>query len=257
VTEYGSRRVPPSESPIWEMVSAAPVSYVVAATPRTGSSLLCDGLTATRVAGRPAEFFAPHLRETWCRQWSLNSTTSSMEYLAAALRCGMSANGVIAFKIHWTHVRGLEKEIGCTSGDALAWLLPEARFVNIVRRDRRAQALSWFRAVETNEWERFDDIASAQPPCAPPLDVAAVREIEGQIDRQQNNWLDYFAARRLQPLTIEYESISNDYRGQIAKTLAFLVLDAAVAERIPPPRRVPQADTLTVSWRREIDSRKR
>jgi LPS sulfotransferase NodH len=176
-----------------------------------------------------------------------------MEYLAAALRCGRSANGVIAFKIHWTHIRGLEKEIGCTSGDGLAWLFPEARFVHIVRRDRRAQALSWFRAVKTNEWERFDG-TGAQPPCAPPLDVAAVREIEAQIDRQQNSWLDYFAARRLRPLTVEYESISNDYRGQIAKTLAFLGLDAVAAERIPPPRRVPQADKVTASWRREIDS---
>ena len=32
-------------------------SYLVCATPRSGSTLLCEGLTATGVAGRPQEYF--------------------------------------------------------------------------------------------------------------------------------------------------------------------------------------------------------
>jgi trehalose 2-sulfotransferase len=33
------------------------VSYLVCATPRSGSTLLCEGLKATGVAGRPEEYF--------------------------------------------------------------------------------------------------------------------------------------------------------------------------------------------------------
>src|SRR3954449_1735628 len=35
----------------------AATSYLLCSTPRTGSSLLCDALRATGVAGRPEEYF--------------------------------------------------------------------------------------------------------------------------------------------------------------------------------------------------------
>ena len=41
----------------------ATVSYLVCATPRSGSTLLCEGLKATGVAGRPEEYFEA-LRQT-------------------------------------------------------------------------------------------------------------------------------------------------------------------------------------------------
>ena len=34
-------------------------TYVIASTPRSGSSLLAGGLVATRVTGRPEEYFTP------------------------------------------------------------------------------------------------------------------------------------------------------------------------------------------------------
>ena len=41
------------ESPVFRPA----VSYLLCSTPRTGSSLLCDALRATGVAGRPEEYF--------------------------------------------------------------------------------------------------------------------------------------------------------------------------------------------------------
>src|SRR3954447_21071418 len=44
---------PSGESPVLRPA----VSYLLCSTPRTGSSLLCDALRATGVAGRPEEYF--------------------------------------------------------------------------------------------------------------------------------------------------------------------------------------------------------
>jgi LPS sulfotransferase NodH len=225
-------------------------AYIVAATPRTGSSLLCEGLAATGVAGRPNEFFAPDFRTMWRREWGLDDSASISAYVETALRQGTSSNGVRAFKIQWMHVAPLSLELGWPGSDVLAWLLPGAKFVNIVRRDRRAQALSWFRAIETNEWWRFDN---APAPMAPALDLDTVLRLEAHIKRQQAAWRNYFAARVVVPLTVEYEALDHDYRGEVARVLQFLGLDASHAEAIPQPRLTRQADAVTTHWRRHLD----
>ena len=228
---------------------AAP-AYVVASTPRSGSSLLCEGLSATRVAGFPAEPFAPgFFRRMWCELWGLDHSIGIDEYVRVALSRATSANGVTAFKIQWMHVDPLARELGCPTGDVLASLLPDAKFVNIVRRDRRAQALSWFRAIATNQWWRLDGAPQAQPPR---LDPVAVQNLEAHIEHQQASWRAYFARRSVTPLVIEYEALDSDYRAVIAHVLEFLGLDSAPAAAIPKPRLSRQADAVTERWRRQL-----
>jgi LPS sulfotransferase NodH len=231
---------------------AAPVAYIVAATPRTGSSLLCEGLAATGVAGVPDEIFAPHLRELWYEKWSLSEPVSFSRYLEPALRYARSGNGVVAFKIHWMHVAELAGQTQCGTDAVLSQILPGARFVNIVRRDRRAQALSWFRASRTDEWTRFRDTSDAARP-TPPLDLDAVRDFEVQINTQQACWLEYFRTTGAVPLTIEYEDLDKHYRHEVSRVLSFLGLDPAAAYRIPEPRRVRQADAVTAGWRKQLE----
>jgi trehalose 2-sulfotransferase len=225
----------------------------VAATPRTGSSLLCEGLAATGIAGVPDEVFTPEHRAMWHRYWSLDNAAGFSEYANAALRHGSTGNGVTSFKIHWMHVAALAKDSKCRSGDVLSELLPKALFVNVVRRDRLSQALSWFRANATNVWSRFDDVPADSLDPAPALDIDTVRDLEAHIDWQQTSWLKYFESREIVPLTIEYEALDEDYRGEIASVLAYLGLDTSAARRIPRPRRIRQADAITMSWRRRWD----
>lgn len=226
------------------------VRYIVAATPRTGSSLLCEGLITTGVAGRPGEVFAPAFRSMWREHLALIGDTSFDDYLQAAVRHGTTDNGVYGLKLQWMHVSTLAREAGQSGPPArvLARLFPGSRFVNIVRRDRRAQALSWYRAEQTQEWWRW---AGDPPPAVrePRLDVAAVRAIERAVDEQQAAWERYFAAHGIEPLVVEYESLVEDYRGEIGRVMEFLGLDAATAGAIPPPRLARQADELTARWR--------
>lgn len=76
--------------------------------------------------------------------------------------------------------------------DVLEHFFPGPLFVDIARRDRLAQALSWFRANETNEWSR---LPGAPPVKLPSLDPGEVRALMVEIDRQQSEWLRYFHQR--------------------------------------------------------------
>jgi LPS sulfotransferase NodH len=228
----------------------------VAATPRTGSSLLCEGLKTTKVAGHPDEVFAPTFRDKWYGHLSIKQPISFKEYLNAAVRYGTTPNGVYGLKIQWMHVATLarEAEFAGNNPDVLEHLFPGAKFINIIRRDRLAQALSWFRAEKTKEWWRWkDDANGSKPRAEPEFDPVAVRAIETIIDRHQAAWERYFRKRKIKPLTIEYETLEHDYYGQVARALDFLDLEVWRAWLIPPPRLARQADDLTLRWRKIME----
>jgi trehalose 2-sulfotransferase len=231
--------------------------YIVASTPRTGSYLLCEGLETTGVAGRPTEVFSPHFQEIWCRRWALGPAPRFQDYLAVALRHGTTSNGIYGLKIHWMHVGVLAMQAnfrGDSTG-VLDHLFPGAVYVRMIRRDRRAQAISYFRARVTNEWWRIDGVRNDQSyGCQPVFNPSAILALEQELINQDLEWHLYFRARGIEPLIVEYESVVRDYRGQVARVLEFLGLDSSMALAIPPPRLVRQADGLTHEWRRLLDN---
>ncbi|WP_046867877.1 Stf0 family sulfotransferase [Microvirga massiliensis] len=233
------------------------VTYVVASTPRSGSTLLCEGLEATGIVGRPAEVFAPAFTTMWKRYWSLAPDCSFELYLQSALAYGTTANGVYGLKIHWEHVSELAKACFVTGepSTVLNALFPGTVFINIVRNDRRAQALSLFRAMETNEWCRFDGAP------LPEADVGSlvfdhhrVSMLESAIGAQQAGWERYFAVNRSIVLTIEYEQLDQNYRGEIARVVEFLGGDPTAASDIPEPRLKRQSDEVNRRWRMAMES---
>jgi trehalose 2-sulfotransferase len=184
-------------------------------------------------------------------QWGLPVSVDIGTYVNVALRRATSSNGVTGMKIQWMHVAGLAHELGCPERDVLPTLLPDAQFINIVRRDLMAQALSWYRAIATDVWWRLDDEPTPPPP---PLDAGEVLALKSHLEMQQQDWQRYFAERGIVPLTIAYECLDGDYHGQVARALRFLGLDDSAAEYIPAPRLSRQADEVTASWRLELAS---
>jgi trehalose 2-sulfotransferase len=222
-------------------------SYIVAATPRTGSNLLCGGLIKSQVAGNPEEYFEPGSEAKWRAAVGVSMDESYEHFVEAAKRYG-ARDDMYGMKIHWWHVADLARNAGFRGRpeDVLEHYFPGALYVDIVRRDRLAQALSWFRAIETNEWFR---LAGSAPPVEPPrLNPNAVRALMLNIERQQSEWMRYFQERGISALTVEYEELVSDRRGQIGRVLAFLGRDPAAAE-IPDPQLIRQADEVTDHWR--------
>lgn len=233
------------------------LNYIVCATPRTGSSLLCEGLWATGIAGYPGEVFAPEFRDPWLQAWRLERTVDFARYLDAVIQHGTTSNGVFGTKIQYMHVRPLADEAGFegSADDVLEHLFPCVKFVNIVRRDRRAQALSWYRAMATNRWAQW-----ARTPAPTNLRSPAIEEIlflEKEIERQQSGWENLFSDRGIDAGRVEYDELDNDYRGQVSSVLAYLGLDPYAAQSISPSRLVRQADSTSRAWRSAIDAHDR
>ena len=141
---------------------APPRSYVIASTPRTGSTLLCRGLWDTGLVGAPKEYFNPTQLRDWevrlgafpSRLWHFplrgparvfaGRRGWTRERLAAhwqRVRTRRSgANGWCGLKLHRHHRELL------LAGIELEELLGDLRWIRIRRRDRLAQAVSWSRA---------------------------------------------------------------------------------------------------------------
>ena len=239
-------------------------TYVIASTPRSGSSLLAGGLVATGVAGRPEEYFTPDHIASYKEDLKLPTNCSWAEYLAKVMAFAATENGVRGVKIHWRHVVWLARALGFRGdpGVVLEVLFPAAVFVNIVRADRRAQAISLFRAETTGEWFRSPDSARrvrpwglylARPtPARAAVDLTGVAptyeeiiEIERSLDAEQAAWTNYFTTRRLDALTVRYEELDANYGGEIARVLQFLGADPSHATDLPKPPLERQSDHST------------
>ena len=159
-------------------------SYLVCATPRSGSTLVCKALRETGVAGRPEEYFEA-LRSTGRPRspeqyfagvddrsifdelgegqtsapppaWS---RTAYDRYLEWAMQAGTTDNGVFGAKLMWQYLGdfvGLLRNIPEYSELPLSELLPAAfpnlTFVRVVRANKIRQAVSLWKAVQTASW---------------------------------------------------------------------------------------------------------
>ena len=251
-------------------------TYVIASTPRSGSSLLAAGLVATGVVGRPEEYFTPDHIGSYKEDLRLPIDCSWAEYLEKVMAFAATENGVRGVKIHWRHVVELARALGCRDdpGDVLEMLFPAAVFVNIVRADRRAQAISLFRAETTGEWFRSSGSSRRARPwglyLARPTPGQAEADLTGvaptdeqivgmerSIDAEQAAWTNYFTTRRREFLTVRYEDLDSNYHGEIARVLQFLGEDPARAVGLPKPPLERQSDHINEHWRRLIDQEHR
>jgi trehalose 2-sulfotransferase len=172
-----------------------PVSYLVCATPRSGSTLLCEGLKATGVAGRPEEYFEAlrhsgrprrpeeyflgvedqsirdHLGERSVGsdpqpRSPLWSRAAYDRYLEWALEAGTTDNGVFGAKLMWGYfgefvslLRNIPDYRDVPLAELMPTVFPDLTFVRVVRANKVRQAVSLWKAVQTATW-REDDAAA-------------------------------------------------------------------------------------------------
>ena len=93
------------------------LSYIIAATPRSGSILLCDLLSTTGVAGEPQSYYRREDIEDYARAWNLSSTDAiggeafERAYLEAVRRAGAGKTGVFGLRLMWVSVAELSARL--------------------------------------------------------------------------------------------------------------------------------------------------
>ena len=250
----------PRNGPDWDLPPPAtpPRTYVVASLPRSGSTLLCNLLWDCGAAGAPKEYLNPMQLRDWELRFGDGAARArnallwgpavgalagrwrwSPTRLAAHLdrvRARRSSGGWFGLKLHMHHVR---RWAGMAPPEAL---LGPVTVLRIQRADRLGQAISWARALQTNQW------AAWQRPLLPP--VYRRKQIEAllqRIDAEEAEW-----DRRLhgQPVhRLRYEDLSADPAAALRGCLAALGHPAPQAVAVPPPAHPRQADATSAAWR--------
>jgi trehalose 2-sulfotransferase len=238
-------------------VDSSAVTYIIASTMRTGSYLLCEGLDATGVAGHPREIFCPERRSDYTGPWGLPVDVAMEEFLRMAMKQGATENGVFGTKIHAHHIEPLAKELGETREPWRVFprIFPTAKYIHLRRRDRRAQAISWYRARVTNQWWLIPgvedwDLTGKEPE----FNAAEIRRLEIELGKQQRLWDDFFSAQSVDVLLCDYETLAANYRGEIARALKFLGQDPTLVKNVPEPRMTKQGDAISDEWHQRMDA---
>ena len=249
-------------------------SYLVCSTPRSGSTLLCETLSDTGVAGRPAEYFEA-LRGTGLprqpREYfhgledpEVHRLLAPTEpgrpeppgafaaALARALREGTTPNGVFGVKMMWGYFLDLAARLRELPGlarlrvpEALAHALPGLRYVHVARDDKVAQAVSLWTAVQTHRWR---DDASGGPDHEPVYSFAAIDHLVAQLEAQDRAWQQWFLAAGVEPVRVRYDDLVADPSGTVLWVLDELGIPADRDVVLPPPRLRQQAGARSREW---------
>lgn len=123
----------------------------------------------------------------------------------------------------------------------LLTLLPAVRYIWLVREDIVRQAVSLCRAKQTNLWTAREDATFA-----PVFEFEKIEQCVTQLQRTDKKWEEWFAAQRLAPLRVTYESLTSDY-GSTVRTILHHI-GVPTPAKIKPPTLQRQADALSEDW---------
>jgi trehalose 2-sulfotransferase len=232
---------------------ATTTSYLICATPRSGSTLFCGLLQSTSIAGRPESYFRLPDEPSWVDRWGIardpDGSFDYRDYVRAAIEAGSTENGVFGARVMWgtmaeivANLRREYRDLGGTDLELLTRAFGRTRFVHLRRGDTVAQAVSWARAEQTGFWQHGDASASE-----PHFDSDQIRTFVEMIDEHNAAWRDWFTTFDIRPLVVRYEELVNDVVGVTLGVLNFLGFDLPDDGTIIP-RNTGQADQISEDW---------
>ncbi|BBZ46195.1 trehalose 2-sulfotransferase [Mycobacterium parmense] len=249
----------------------AATAYLVLATQRSGSTLLLESLRATGIAGNPQEFFEP-LPSTGMppqpRDWFAGVDDESIlrlldpsdpgtpdatppatwrEHIREA---GRTPNGVWGGKLMWNQTPLLLRRaagLADRRGDGLRAAIrdvigSEPVYVHVYRPDVVSQAVSFWRAVQTQAWQGHAD---PERDARAAYHAGAIAHVVKILRCQENGWRAWFAEEGVDPIDIAYPVLWRNLTAVVATVLEALGQDPGKA---PPPMLERQADHRSDEW---------
>jgi LPS sulfotransferase NodH len=239
------------------------LAYVICTSPRSGSTLLCQGLTNTGRAGAPAEFF-DHREEViayWMQRFKISTRS---EFADKIVEATSTPNGVFGTKLHATtygdmhraFCDNLRSKVADVQHRSLTELLhakfSTVRYIWLRRRNKVAQGISHFRAARSDLWQipKGYRCETSNAGDAVEFDFRVVEHFitcSYEYDRQ---WDNHFTRHGLTPLRLFYEDFVASYDPTLRRVLDFLdVPHSALPEAAPPLERM--ADMKSVEWEKK------
>ncbi len=210
-------------------------SYRIWFSNRNGSTLLCQGLEQTGIAGKPGEYFNLMESTSLCEKYGVQ-TYEDLKYKLWEL--GTSANGVFGIK-HTNpsghraifdeirRLRGISEGANITTEELLADLFPNCKHIYLTRRNKVRQAVSWWKAIQDNVWHleagqehRNDETFYEQN-----YNFAALSHLFTEATLRECDIQEHFSTYKIQPLTLVYEDFVVDFGGTLRQIVDYLEIE--------------------------------
>lgn len=227
-----------------------PTTYLILATPRSGSTLLCQALAGTGLAGDPKEFFGARMAY-WMGRWE---TPTPRTFVPRLIAERATPNGVFGAKLLWAHLLRLERLCRTQPGYSdpplaaiLADLFPNLRYVWITRDDKVRQAISYWKARESGVWGQRGE-RRTRPLKPPAFDFAGIDELRRRVEREEAAIAGYFAESGIVPWHVVYEDLVRAYEPTTRAILGYLGIAPDASFVLADPRTEKLADRQTDDW---------
>lgn len=239
--------------------------YLLCGSPRSGSTLLCDLLRRSRVAGAPESYFRPASIAEYSQRWGLGSDGQRWDssYVDAVRERGRGGTGCFGMRIMWSDmpafVDGLKALYPEANDDRerLQAVLGIGHFVRLSRGDKVAQAVSLVIAAQTGLWHRNVDGTvreGVEPTEHPRYNHGLIADELSMLESEEHGWARWFTEHSITPLDLTYESLASDPAGTTQAVLGHV---GSRLVDIPPIGTAKLATSLNAAWVERFNAERR
>ncbi|NLG49532.1 MAG: hypothetical protein GX552_05405 [Chloroflexi bacterium] len=234
------------------------LAYIICAVQRSGSSLLCEALKNTHLAGIPDEYFLCEEQGRWedaGGHWArVHQVASRQQFLGKVFELGTTPNGVFGAKVMWNYfpymlrnLRELPEYEGLTAPELMTAVFSRPQYVWIVRRNKVAQAVSWAKAALTGvyAWHKGQAPVRAQEPA---FDFTFIDNLYKLVLQGEAGWAEFLQACGVEPFRVVYEDLVDAYEQTALDILDYLNISRPANMSLGERRLLRQADALNEQW---------
>lgn len=223
-------------------------SYFICFTVRSGSTVLCELLARTNIAGKPQEPFYHNVVPDNLQGDIIPDYAAYIEQLKTDTS---TANGVFGAKIgggYWYDFARRVRAIDESSTQPLKQILeqhfPDLRYIWLTRRNKVRQAVSHWMAIQSGRWESYNEISNPNPE----YKFESIDYLVQELVIREAVWAEYFTQHQIVPHMIVYEDFVQQKEATIRGIFDFLEIDLPASYTLPDSMHKPTANALSEEW---------
>lgn len=194
------------------------LKYIIAITPRSGSSYLCDLIKQTRLLGSPDEYLNHQFIPNILKKIPANNAD---DYLKNIIKKFQSKNGVSGLKVSWFQFNDF-----CNTLQEPA-VFKQFKYIYLMRRDLYLQSVSLYKATESNVFHTniAHEVEAKLKLNNLEYNYVKLEQWYRHIVSQESGWRRFFLSSNIVPLCITYEEIEENISEVIERILNYLNIE--------------------------------
>jgi LPS sulfotransferase NodH len=230
------------------------MNYLVCATHRSGSNLLCQALWHTDLCGRPQEFFSPTRADKIAADHGLAADPENdyEAYVAELIEKRATENGVFGGKIMWAHLTPFVDKVGAAgekTADALTRMFPNLRYLWVRRDDKLRQAISMWKAKQSKIYNSLQEGERSSDAVELVYDFDEIRKTKQRFESEDAQWGQFFADNGITPVEVHYEAFAEDHEAGVVDILQQFGIALPEDFEVKPITYRKLADAINEEWR--------